>query len=1035
MRSCLRPSFSADAWLAAAVAAAWLAHPPVAIWLTGGVILIRLVAFVGSPGWSTLARAGCAALLACSLACFVYVSTSSLGYQLAAFSGDEIWHDISVEIMNNLRSAFPACLLPVSRGASDVGDLQFGYVPWGLLVLTVVGMLRSDWPASAGEPRVRWAAFAPVAVTAFLLILVVPVPGLTHLLWYWMPAGVLSVTSIWPFQRLYLVAVPFILFGAAIVLPRAFGRVRIPRWAAFLAIALGIGWMVYQAKAFISRGLRDRWTMEATRSVYRPSNLDLTLTSYAFIQIPPTFLNGVIDPEFEYRLLRNGSEEVASPYATALATAPVVDRGTIRLGAPSALTLMPGKRYLLKFSFREASLTGHIQIAGPKLFRIYGLPSAGASRAFGMLEGERRAISIWTDSDEPERVEVTFFVSPPDGAAAKAPVLADFTLLEVNPSVLPIWLKGYLPMRLSVDSPETACTVETPQRFLPGYEATVNGEEVPVLSSQDAQVMVPVPKGHSEVELVYRGPRSARVAFWFCAACWAGFLVWRLTGSWVPKRPMGAGAAALGLVRRHPAAAGAAVACAVALGLCAREYARMRSYRAAVGPIEIDFRLPYGKLGMNQPLLATGKPGAGVVVFVNCIDGSHVRLGADVWGQLFQSGPIEVDFYRKQRLVVSDGALYPLDHPAVRALEPAEVEHLRGELRVELNGRTAIRAACNSYETTQAETLVGMTRFGSLTIPKFLGEILGARRLPIPRQMVLPWGRHLHAEVTFPDDRPGLSEPLISVTAAGATRSLYVTYLPGARIRLTSWSSDGSPAVHADVTLDIQRRCSIDLNVGEAGGAPGSLSMQVASDGVPLLGTVPAHPAYRQPVVTSEVNDAGVPGLQERFMGGRMNLSMVTGSGAPGAARDSGPVHMIVSLPGNKFGRGEPLVATGKTGAGDYVYVLYLDSSHVQLALDHWGGHLIKSEPIPVDYGAPHEIWIEMNSLNPPGSQLDGPAVSVMFDGLIALTSAVPAYPSAKGEVAIARNSIHGSNADPEFSGTVDFVERVQPGSVPKPGS
>jgi hypothetical protein len=775
--------------------------------------------------------------------------------------------------------------------------------------------------------------------------------------------------------------------------------------------------------------------MEATRSAYRPSNLDLTVTSYAFVQIPPTFVNGVMDPEFEYRLLRNGSEEIASPYATAMATGQLVDHGTIRLGTPSAITLRPGGLYLLKFSFREPSLTGHMQIAGPKLYRIYGLPSAGAPRGFGMLDGERQAFSIWTDSDKPERAEILFFVDPPKGVAGKAPALADYSLIEVTPAKLPILLKGYLPMRISVDSPEMGCTLETPQRYLPGYEATVEGQRVPVLCSKDFQVMVPVPKGHSEVELMYRGPRSARIAFWFSAACWAAFLAWRLCGSWVPERPMDSLAAAGRAIRRHKTVTLVLLACAVATGYGALRHARQQAYLRAVGPVEIDFKLPYGKLGMNQPLLATGKPNAGVVVFVNCVDSTHVRLGADVWGQLFLSEPIETDFSLDQRLVVSDSALFPLDHPAVKALEPAEIGRLRGELRVELNGRTAIQAACNSYETTQAQTLVGMTNFGSLTVPKFLGEILGSRRLPIPRQVVLPWGRHLHAEVTFPSNRTLVSEPLVTLIAPGMTRSLYVTYLPGTRIALTSWSSDGSPPESANVDLDYHNRGQFDLNVGEAKGKSGNLAMQVLFDGKPVLGGAPDHPAYRQPVVISGINAAGVPGVEERFMGPRLDLSVVAGNGAPGVAQASGPVHMIVSLPADKPGRGEPLVATGHSGAGDYVYIFYADASHVQICLDHWGQQLVKSAPIPVDYGAPHEIWIEMNSLNPPGSHAAGSPVTVTFDGARVLSSATPAYPSTQAEVAIGRNSIHGSNADPAFTGTVDFVERILPGSVPAPRS
>ena len=591
-------------------------------------------------------------------------------------------------------------------------------------------------------------------------------------------------------------------------------------------------------------------------------------------------------------------------------------------------------------------------------------------------------------------------------------------------------------MRLSVDSPELGCAVECPQRYLPGYEARVNGRSVTVLSSPDQQVMLPVPLGHSEVVLSYVGPRSARVAFWFCAGCWAAFLAWRLTGSWTPARPFGAVVDAYGFARAHKAAAAAALAFAIVLACGALLAARLLAYRGAVGPIEVRFKLPYGKIGQNQPLLATGHPGSGVVVFVSCLDLSHVRVGADVWGQLFQSEPIETDFSDEHDLVVSDSALYPIDHPVTRALNPAEFVRLRGELDIELDGRTAIRAMCDSYETTQAEIVVGMTRFGSLTVPRFQGEIMGVRRLPVPRQLVLPWGRHVHMDVVFPRGRAEFSEPLLAVTAGGMTQALYVTYLSDRRARLSTWSPDGPPAQSAEVASGSAGSHSLDFAIGASGGRPQGLAMRVTLDGKPLFGRPPGHPDYDPPLIVSGVNFARIPGVLERFTGPRMEVSAATdGPLLTGMAKATGPVHMIVSLPSNKIGRGEPLVTTGRTGAGDLVYVLYTDSTHIQVALDHWGGVGALSAPLRVDYAEPHEIWVDMNSLNTPQGQVGPSPVTVMLDGRIVLSSAIVPYPSTRSEVTVAQNLIGGSNEDPAFSGILYFVERLGSAAIPAPRS
>jgi hypothetical protein len=1030
IRSTLRPSFSADAWLAAALAMAWMAHPPVALWLTGSVAIFRVNAFLQAPTWREVGRAACAVVLAGCLACFVFVSTSSLGYPLTFFSRREGWDGFSKVIMDSLRDVFPACLRPVTRGASMGGDLQLGYVPWILFLLTLVGLFRAPWRRGTGNGPIRAAAAGSVAVTLFLLLLVLPVPGLTHLLWFSLPPGVLSLTSIWPFQRLYLVALPFVLFAAAMVLPKAFSDFRLPRWVAFCAVILGLAWTGYQAKAFISRGLSDRWTMPATRSAYRSSNLDLTVTSYAFVQIPPSFVYGVMDPAFEYRLLRNGTEEIASPFAAALATSPAVEHGTIRLGIPSAVTLKPGKHYLLKFSFRFPTLDGHIQISGPKLFRLYALPSSGAARAFGMLKGERPAISIWTDSEKPEPVDISFFVVPPAGT--KSPVLADYELLEVNPSELPVRFEGYLPMRFSVDSPTLGCTVETPQRYIPGYEATVNGKRVTVLSSPDMQVMVPVPHGHSEVVLFYRGPRSARTAFWFCIASWAAFLLWRLCGSWTPERPFGVLADAGRSAWRNRVAVLSVVVVAIALTAECMHVEHLRALRDAVGPIEVDFKLPYGKIGGNQPLLATGHPHAGCVIFITCLDESHVRLGADVWGQLFESDPIETDFSSEQQMIVSDSALFPKDNPGVFALTPPEISRFRGELDVEFNGRTAIKAKCYSYETTPAEILAGATRFGSLTGPSFSGEIIRMRRLTIPRLIFLPWGRSVHMEVNFPKGMTGTSEPLLAASADGMTDSCFVTYLSDKRSRLTLKRSDGTPSQAVEVDTDSTRVYPMDFKLGQSSGSAHGLAMSAILDGKPLLGDSPAQPSYSPPLIASGINLADIPGVQERYSGPLMDLSLEYAAPSSGPG---GPLHMIVMLPEDKIGRSEPLVGTGHKGAGDFVYVSYLDASHIRIGFDHWGTAAVTSKPISVDYGAPHEIWIDMSSLNPASGQGAGRAVTVTFDGSMVISEPVTPYPATEAEMTIGQNLIGGSTEDPAFSGGIDFVERLGTAQIPPPKS
>ena len=81
---------------------------------------------------------------------------------------------------------------------------------------------------------------------------------------------------------------------------------------------------------------------------------------------------------------------------------------------------------MLSFDFKTPPFKGWIELVGPLLRRFYTLPEAGAPRGFGMLHGQRRAISISTDSDKPERVALAIGVNDGGPFAGREAEIADF---------------------------------------------------------------------------------------------------------------------------------------------------------------------------------------------------------------------------------------------------------------------------------------------------------------------------------------------------------------------------------------------------------------------------------------------------------------------------------------------------------------------------------------------------------------------------------------------------------------------------------
>jgi hypothetical protein len=154
----------------------------------------------------------------------------------------------------------------------------------------------------------------------------------------------------------------------------------------------------------------------------------------------------------------------------------------------------------------------------------------------------------------------------------------------------------------------------------------------------------------------------------------------------------------------------------------------------------------------------------------------------------------------------------------------------------------------------------------------------------------------------------------------------------------------------------------------------------------------------------------------------------------PSHTEGYGEVRMTVLLPWVVDGRSEPLVTTGSTGAGDCVYVTYLDGLHVLVGHDKWGYGGAKSAPIAVDPTVPQEIEINMVSMHrfgegvaPGGSSGPGKNLTVTWNGVAVLTEDSGAYPSAPDHVTVGENRIGGSTALPRFSGEILKITRGAP--------
>jgi hypothetical protein len=1048
-------------WIAAGLAGVWLCHSPIAIWFTMVASGLYLASMVGRPlrRQLGLGMATSAAFLA--LGSLPFISVLTLDNQLKAEGSSAV-------ALENIHECFPANFKPIDPRLLGLESEQVGYALLGALALAVVCL-------PFVRQRGAWAfAAACLGVAAFAI----PLPRITDALWLHMPSWFIVIQNVWPVQRLFLVWSAVIVFTAAIVMasPRVSGR-RGAYLALCLAFACGIAWSVREANK-IHQGILPRRGSAATAEMREGEN-NLVLTRYAyssFSAIPQYFSHAYMDPLFENRLL---DIDTQLPLATnADAAAPVAGDSDAPAGAHlvqsgvwtghsvtqsphyrllPALTLEPGLRYALRLEFDEPGVEGTLQILSDSLFREYTLPDSGVGSgarprplSFGSLPQSSHVVPLSITGKAPAPLLSTFIVRR---YTTETIPFARFWLYSFEPERLPVAVESLVPYRARVNTPHAAY-LETPRLWLKGWKATVNGIPADTLRSSENLVMLPVPAGTCRVELTYVPPRALVASFWIAAAGWSSLCVFGLVqlalwsaGRTLRLRGLEAGLraralfVAMGAVARnaahwlwrHKAPVAVAVLAVTAFLLAGRLRSRRHvpvpASTAAAGPLQLHFKRPSSPPSTPLPLLSTGHVGAGTVISVLFIDPQKARLYADVWGTLFMSEPVSIDSHRMNSLVVSDSALFPQDAPEVRTLSPNERSRLRANLTVELNGTPVIQASTNAFETTPKELRIGESQFGTLVGMTYPGELGTVRRLPIPRMVPLPSGHHAHLKIRFADGRFDESEPIASVSVGAEQRLCYVTYVYTGSLRVGVWAPGDTRGHSKEVAYDPAADHDIDLSVSHT---PNGLALSCSFDGKHLFGEE-GTACDLPPVITTGVNVAGAPGFPARFTGQQLDLEIVPNSARPEAAVIQGPEHLVVTLPLGRLGRREPLLTTGRTGAGDIVYVVYDDPSHVRIGFDHWGYGGQLSEPITVDYRVPHEIWISsptlLASADRAADMRPHPAsmLTVRFDGSDVLSIKVATYPAGPGEVTVASNKIGASTCDEEFTGIVKFAERSSP--------
>jgi hypothetical protein len=709
----------------ASLAAIAMAHPPVAAW---AAVLAAV-----SAGWIVLGQRNGRAIgpmilggmTFALLVAYLVVSLRTLA--LPAVDRERALATVPY-ILSMLRDAWPGNLRPVSAGGKQLlEDIQLGYGLWAVFLLSVAGLIR----LKAARPLLLgWL---------IVLFLVYPVPYLAPLFWRQLPS-LLLVTNLWPMERLYLLWAGVTVFLIAMAWRSAGARSATGRVVGGMVLTAACLWSAAEARKFFQRAADIRQTSVASADSHRRGNILLSRThSYEYVGTPAYYSYGHMDPRLETRLL---DEETRHPFA---------DGTTLRAGAverqPAATTvdlvrgadgslggaipLGPGEARILRFGFLDPNAEGDLEIMGAHLFNSYRLPLSGLAKAFGSSPEASPTLIVDNDSAAPDTVSFRF--SPVGTKDIRARI--EVTPWSEQDRVLQ--LRSQTPFRAEVTA-ERDCYLETPKLHVPGYTAIVDGRLVPVVRSAEGLVAVPLRRGQHEVRVLYRGSWILHLAYAEAIATWLGLgLVillyasgreggWERGVAWIYR-----GACLGWSAYRRRLVAGLLATAGILLLLGAVLWRRDREERKSYGEIRMSLRLPWPEPGRSEPLVTTGKAGAGDFIYVVYLDGKRIQIGHDRWGYGgARSEPITVDYAATHTVEISLGSLYPPEPVAGSAGATPLLRELKNLLLVKWDGVPVLRNPTGSNPSLPDEVAIGKNTIGgSTTQAQFTGTLLKVERV------------------------------------------------------------------------------------------------------------------------------------------------------------------------------------------------------------------------------------------------------------------------------------------------------------------
>ena len=210
--------------------------------------------------------------------------------------------------------------------------------------------------------------------------------------------------------------------------------------------------------------------------------------------------------------------------------------------------------------------------------------------------------------------------------------------------------------------------------------------------------------------------------------------------------------------------------------------------------VELDLWVPPGSVGRGETIISVGEFPEVDRVFVRLIDAAHVQLGfARAAMPDVVSAPLEVSLLQPLHVRATLGAFLPPEtHPWFAGASPDVARLASRILRLELDGKIVAQAYRRFDAVAGGRVRVGGKSLGDANHPRFSGELVATRRVPVELATLalqpVPGaiggtGDTFALTLKFPRALVGSFEPLVVTGRTGVGDLFGVEYLPGSRAR------------------------------------------------------------------------------------------------------------------------------------------------------------------------------------------------------------------------------------------------------------